>query len=312
MEQRCVEKEQKLKFIYLSITNKCNYKCKYCPRNNEVDRISELPYNKIKEYIEERCKNNKINGVVLSGGEPTMHKEFFEILEYLNSKKLYVTILSNGSMLCNENFINKIKEIFDISKLDIVMTIYDIDKRIHDEGTGIEGSFDKTLEAFKLLIDNNIRVVLKHCISKQNYKRLWEFFRYFDNLLPLNIPFQLTSLDFNGMNKKQLKENKFTYKEVRRYLNQALKHLNKKRLLHIVNTPLCASDKEYWKYYVLKQKKAYDGYKSVGSEKKCINYDCDCFSEICKSCSVKDICPGVYLTNYKYIGDDLVEKIQIR
>ena len=294
-----------MEISYLAITDICNYKCKNCPNKRENKKI--MKYEDLKEYIEK--SSNKIQGVVLSGGEPTIHPNFFEILEFLNSKEMYVTILSNGSTLFNPSFVNKMKKVFNVSRLNIVMTIYNINERIHDKGTGIKGSFRKTLQAFELLIDSNIKVALKHCISKENYKKLPKFFSYFEKRLPVNIPFQLTTLDFSGMDKEQMKNNYFLYKEVKKYLNKTLKKFNDKRKLSIVNTPFCAVDEEYWKYFVKKQKKAYEGYKSPNSQAQKVRYDCDCFSELCKKCKMYEECPGVYKANYDYIGDSLIEPI---
>lgn len=294
-----------MKIDYLAITDICNYKCANCPYKSSAGKMME--YEEIKKYIEENDDN--IQGVVLSGGEPTIHPDFIRILKYINSKKKYVTILSNGSKLCDLFFVNKIKENFDLSRLNIVMTIYNVNEKKHDEGTGIKGSFKNTLKAFDLLIENNIKVTLKHCISKQNYKKLPKFFRYFEKRFPSNISFQLTTLDFSGMNEKQKKNNYFIYKQIKRYINKALKNFSNKRKLIIVNTPFCAIHSKYWNHIVKKQRKAYEGYKSIKTQSKNVNYDCDCFSQLCSKCKMHRECPGVYKANYEFIGDNLVEPI---
>lgn len=294
-----------MEISYLAITDICNYKCENCPYKSKSKRM--MKYEELQRYIEENDK--KIQGVVLSGGEPTIHPDFFKILEYINSKEMYVTILSNGSKLSDSNFINRIKRVFDINRLNIVMTLYNFNERKHDHGTGIKGSFKNTLKAFDLLISNNIKVTLKHCISKENYKKLPKFFSYFNKRLPINISFQLTTLDFSGMNKIQKEKNYFIYKDVKKYLNKALEKIDDKRKLIIVNTPFCATDEKYWKYFVKKQRKAYEGYKSINLQSKNVNYNCDCFSKLCQSCKMYEICPGTYKSNYEYIGDKLIEPI---
>lgn len=294
-----------MKIGYLAITDICNYKCANCPYKCNVGKVME--YEEIKKYIEEN--DNRMQGIVLSGGEPTIHPDFIKILKYLNSKEKYVTILSNGSKLSNSDFVNKIKENFDVSRLNIVMTVYNFNKKRHDEGTGIKGSFKNTLKAFDVLIENNIKVTLKHCISKENYKKLPKFFCYFQKRLPTNISFQLTTLDFSGINKKQKKNNYFTYSETKKYLNKALKKFNNKRKLAIVNMPFCAIDSKYWNYIIKKQKNAYEGYKSIKLQSRNVNYDCGCFSKLCLNCKMYEECPGIYKTNYELIGDSLIDPI---
>ena len=299
-----------MNIAYLAITNICNYKCENCPYKCIKKNIMQLK--EFKQYIDKIQIENNIQGVVLSGGEPTIHPNFLEMLEYINKKNMYVTLLTNGSKLSKDEFVEEIEKKIDINRLHIVMTIYNIDEKMHDNGTGIKGSYKNTIEAFELLIKHNIKVSLKHCISKENYKKLDDFFKLFDNLLPVNVTFQLTTLDFSGINLKQMKKNYFLYKNVKKYLNKALENFNKERKLIIVNTPLCSANEKYWNYFIKKQKKAYDAYKSAKTQTKETTYDCDCFSYKCKECKAYNFCPGVYKTNYEFIGDKLINPIKSR
>lgn len=290
---------------YIAITDICNYKCGNCPYKSNIKKFVE--YDKIKAYIDEN--DNDMQTIVLSGGEPTLHPDFFKILKYLDVKGKYVTILSNGSRLSNNMFVKGIKDNIDVRRLNIVMTIYNVKEKKHDEGTGIIGSFENTLQAFEILNKNNIKVTLKHCISKENYKDLSKFFIYFDKKLPTNISFQLTTLDFSGMNQKQIRNNCFTYSQIKKYMDKALKKFNKERNLIIVNTPFCAVNSKYWNYIVKKQNGAYKGYKSIKSQNKDVDYDCACFSKLCQNCKMNEICPGTYRANYEFVGDKLVAPI---
>lgn len=301
-----------MKSIYLAIIDKCNYKCKYCPCNSKKIKTNAIPVSKIIKYIEAIKDDDEKNRIVLSGGEPTIHPEFFELLKYFQDKGYYVTLLTNGSMITKENFINKIKENFDIKKLNIVMTIFDIDEKKHDEGTQIKGSYQNTLLAFKLLIENNINVTLKHCISRQNYRRLPKFYKYFDKMLPNRVAFQLTTLDFWGMNNEQIKKNAFSFRSVKKYLNKTLKNINKSRKLIVVNTPLCSADEKYWKYFVKKQTNPYKGYKTTSTQAQNVGYNCDCYSSLCKECKANNICPGIYQKNYEIKGDRIIKPIKKR
>lgn len=296
-----------MKIGYLAITDICNYKCRNCPYKMRDKKI--IPYEDIKKYIDE--SDNIIQGVVLSGGEPTLHPDFIKILSYLNKKGKYITILSNGSRLASQDFINNVKSNVDLNKLNVVMTLYSINEKKHDKGTGINGSYKNTLKALKMLYENQIKVILKHCISNENYKELPRFFKYIDKKIPSDISLQLTTLDFSGMNEKLKKENYFTYSMSKKYINKALKRFDNKRNINIVNTPFCAMDSQYWKYVVKKQKKAYEGYKSIKTQATNVGYDCGCLSELCRKCKMLEECPGVYKANYEFIGDNLVNPISV-
>lgn len=86
----------------INITGKCNIKCKYCfyPTNNE-----EMPIERIHEIIEGVYP--KLTGFVLSGGEPTCHSQYFEIIKRLSKAGLTHSMLTNGVKLNDDEFFHE-------------------------------------------------------------------------------------------------------------------------------------------------------------------------------------------------------------
>ncbi len=90
--------------INFHITNRCNYQCKHCfARFNQ----RELPLDEAKRVIDAievyfkgaNVKNPRIN---LAGGEPLIYPYIDEIIDYISSKGIKVSIITNGSLLTNE------------------------------------------------------------------------------------------------------------------------------------------------------------------------------------------------------------------
>lgn len=84
------------------ITEYCNFKCPYCRGlKNEIygDRtIKQLSFNEIKYNIDQWCKDIPLKNIRFSGGEPTLHKNIVEIIEYAKAKGINrIAISSNGS-----------------------------------------------------------------------------------------------------------------------------------------------------------------------------------------------------------------------
>lgn len=71
-----------LKEITIQLTTRCNLKCPYCfaPKNNKLD-ITENNFMHFLEF----CKNNSPDCIHITGGEPTLHKNFIEILSKLSN-----------------------------------------------------------------------------------------------------------------------------------------------------------------------------------------------------------------------------------
>ncbi|TXJ35243.1 radical SAM protein [Brachyspira pilosicoli] len=90
--------------INLAITSYCNYQCSYCcaempPVNNNAAFID---YETIINVIDRFFLFNKNEYfIILTGGEPTIHPQFLDILNYLNNtyidKEIYLSIITNGA-----------------------------------------------------------------------------------------------------------------------------------------------------------------------------------------------------------------------
>ena len=93
----------KIKRLYINLTNKCNRKCPFCfmwsgPDNNQF--LSDLSFWKI---VEQQNNQATIYEVQLGGGEPTLHTKLLEFVEYLCLQPLVHRIIidTNGVILDN-------------------------------------------------------------------------------------------------------------------------------------------------------------------------------------------------------------------
>ena len=94
----------------LSIENtyRCNLNCIMCPKNYNDDENEDLSLEKIKLIIK---KIPKLKDVTLLGrGETLIAKDIWKILEFFEKKKIRTDIVTNGTLL-TENNINKLKSV---------------------------------------------------------------------------------------------------------------------------------------------------------------------------------------------------------
>ncbi len=142
------------------ITEKCNLRCKYCgcfeEDHEEVDVAS------IFKIIEELC-NLGTKFISFSGGEPLLREDLPEIINFCKSKKIYVSINSNGTLL--KEMIGKIKGIGNIQ------ISLDGPRHINDAIRGL-GVHDKVIEAIEICKKENIKVNIVTVISKYNISHI--------------------------------------------------------------------------------------------------------------------------------------------
>jgi len=85
--------------INLDLTSACNFSCPFCVDSKLTNAGKSLTFGKVKRAIDTLRSHGLLSVILIGGGEPTLHKDFGEIVRYLKSKGLQVGIVTNGSRL---------------------------------------------------------------------------------------------------------------------------------------------------------------------------------------------------------------------
>ncbi|MEJ2363927.1 MAG: radical SAM protein [Deltaproteobacteria bacterium] len=95
--------------IYFYLTEGCNLRCRHCwiaPKHQtECNTYPALDLDLFKSIIEQ-AKPLGLRGVKLTGGEPLLHPKISEILEYIQTQELRLTVETNG-VLCTPELAEK-------------------------------------------------------------------------------------------------------------------------------------------------------------------------------------------------------------
>ncbi len=84
------------KIATVLFTPGCNYNCFYCHNRNLIEDIKEIiPNEEIETFLEKR--RGLIDGVVITGGEPTLHKDLLPYFAKLKSMGYKTKLDTNGS-----------------------------------------------------------------------------------------------------------------------------------------------------------------------------------------------------------------------
>lgn len=146
----------------IDLTEKCNLRCIHCRVSTSKDKLNEIPLNKVKELIDELSKM-KIIQIIFSGGEPFIRRDIFRILDYSMTKGIPDLIIVTNGLLLNEKKIEKLKKT-GIKKITVSL---DGLKESHEKIRG-KGTFEKTLDVIKKLVNNNFEVKVTITLNKLN------------------------------------------------------------------------------------------------------------------------------------------------
>jgi len=96
--------------INLDLTSACNFACPFCVDSALINTGGSLSLSEVKKAIDILHKKGLLSVILLGGGEPTLHKDFAEIVGHIKAKKLGLGIVTNGTRL------DKVKEIAGLLK----------------------------------------------------------------------------------------------------------------------------------------------------------------------------------------------------
>ena len=153
-------------FASYNVTGRCNMRCLFCEWW-KTDR-PELPTKKALAAIDAVCSLG-VPFFDLSGGEPLLRKDLSALAKRATSHGCLVSMNTNGTLL-NEK---RLSEIADV--LDLVVVSLDGPKDVHDKIRGVPGTYDKAIEAIRLLKAHGIKVGINSVATPWNIDVLPSF-----------------------------------------------------------------------------------------------------------------------------------------
>ena len=101
---------------------------------------------------------------VLSGGEPLLRKDIFEIINYASEIKLDIALATNGVLLDG----NKAKFLKEKGVKRVSLSIDSIDEKKHDIARGMQGAFKKTRDSARILQAEGIHFQINFTVTKSS------------------------------------------------------------------------------------------------------------------------------------------------
>lgn len=148
----------------------CNYKCVFCYCKNHLKDTKSLEQI-LKEV--DYYYDYGIRELDLSGGEPSIRKDFFEILDYCTSKGITPSCLSNGFKFADLEFC---KETQKHGLNEVLFSLHGSNEELHDSIVQHKGAFKRIIQAIKNTKALGYRVRVNCTVTELNYKTLYDEF----------------------------------------------------------------------------------------------------------------------------------------
>jgi len=161
----------------LEITARCNNDCRHCYINLPADdveaRARELTFAEIERIAREAVSLGAM-WCLMTGGEPLLRDDFFDLYMMLKRLGLLVSVFTNACLVTPEHV-----ELFRrYPPRDIEVTVYGASETVYEQVTRRSGSFKTFVRGLDLLLSSGVKVRLKAMALRSNVHELAEIARF--------------------------------------------------------------------------------------------------------------------------------------
>lgn len=158
------ERSSPLRMIAWELTRNCNLNCVHCrARASAGPHDNELSLAECKGILDDIASFSSPT-IILTGGEPLLRPDVYDIVSYGVSKGLRIVIAVNGTLIDAETA-QKLKS---AGILRVSMSIDGADPDSHDAFRGVSGSFDSVMRAAGYLREAGLPFQVNTTVTRLN------------------------------------------------------------------------------------------------------------------------------------------------
>ncbi len=172
-----------LSYLFWECTLRCNLNCRHCGSSCGPERVSkeELSTEEIKNAFRTVAEdfNPKKITIAVTGGEPLLRKDIFEVMRYASELGFSWGMVTNGTLITPE-IVNQMRK----AKISTVSVSLDGLENSHNWLRKNKSAFKRTVDGIKLLVSsksfNAIEII--SCINQVNFEELKLIYQMCKNL----------------------------------------------------------------------------------------------------------------------------------
>lgn len=161
--------------VIWNLVRRCNLTCRHCYATSaDKDFAGELSTEQVYAVMED-LKACGVPALILSGGEPLMRPDIFEISRRAKAMGFFVALSSNGTLIGRDN----IEQIAAVG-YDYVGISLDGLRETHDRFRRRIGAFDEALNGVRRCREADLKVGLRLTLTRENAPELPELLQLMD------------------------------------------------------------------------------------------------------------------------------------
>ena len=177
-----LRKHPELHSLFIEMTAKCNEHCRHCGSNcGDYEEENPLSTQEIMDFLDQVKRDFDISKLRLciTGGEPLLRKDFFEIMNYAHKLGFSWGMTSNGTLI-NDEVAEKLRK----AGMRTVSVSLDGLKEYHEWFRQSPGSYERTVKGIRALVENGgfAHVQITTVISHKNIGDLEAMYKEFSKI----------------------------------------------------------------------------------------------------------------------------------
>lgn len=161
--------------VVWNCTRACNLRCIHCYTDSDTSTApAELTTEEGQAMIRDLAGFG-IPALLLSGGEPLIRRDLFDLAAYANEQGLRCTLSTNGTLI-TEEIARRIKDV----GFTYVGVSLDGVGEVNDHFRGVKGAFERAMNGFRNCVAVGQRVGLRMTLTRHNFRELHNIFDFIE------------------------------------------------------------------------------------------------------------------------------------
>ncbi len=149
--------------VIWNLIRRCNLTCKHCYSiSADTNFPGELSYEQVCTVMDD-LRDFRVPVLILSGGEPLLRPDIYDIAKRAKAQGFYVGLSSNGTLIDEKN-IDKIAE----CDFNYVGVSLDGLGATHDKFRRLDGAFEASLKGIRLCRDLGLKIGVRFTMTQDN------------------------------------------------------------------------------------------------------------------------------------------------
>ncbi len=220
---------------WLTTNRTCNNRCQWCYALSTLNRNSSMPLDKAISLVDALYERN-VKRIVLIGGEPTIYSHFIELISYIRSKGMRVSVATNGRRFSDLAFTKAVLNA-GINGIDIsIKGLSEEEYFINTSSYGLK----EMLQGYQNLISLGFTPSVSYVFVNDDSENLDNLINFINSNSISLFSFQFVKPVLGSSSN----ENSFDLKDMGKFVGEIYKRMSKTSIKYCIEIsfPLCLID----------------------------------------------------------------------